>query len=39
MSVERSRIRLLVAGAAMLAMWPPRASAQARDITVYKNPT
>lgn len=47
MTVERSRIRLLLGGLAIAVAWPPRASAAGREgrearppaITVYKNPT
>lgn len=39
MTVERSRIRLLVGGLAIAVTWPPRANAAAREITVYKDPT
>lgn len=39
MTVERSRIALLLGGAALLIAWPPRARAAARNITVYKSPT
>jgi hypothetical protein len=39
MTVERSRITLLLGGAALLVTRPTRAGAAGREITVYKNPT